>query len=103
VIALRLDGHEFSLHADADQLVATAGAGPATAGTGADTARTGAATAGAGPDPAGAAAAATVETDPATLAAVLWHGLSVEQAIAEGRLTIEGDQPAARSLLNRYR
>jgi DNA-binding HxlR family transcriptional regulator len=80
VIALRLDGHEFSLRADADQLVATAGAAPA-----------------------GAAATATVETDPATLAAVLWHGLSGEQAIAEGRLRIEGDQPAARSLLNRYR
>ena len=29
VIALRLDGHEFSLRADADQLVATAGAGAA--------------------------------------------------------------------------
>ena len=82
VIALRLDGHEFSLRADADQLVATAGA------------------AAAGADP---PAAATLETDPATLAAVLWHGLSVEQAIAEGRLAIEGDQPAARSLLNRYR
>jgi DNA-binding HxlR family transcriptional regulator len=84
VIALRLDGHEFSLRADADQLVATAGASAATAG-------------------AGATAAATVKTDPATLAAVLWHGLSVEQAIAEGRLVIEGDQPAAVSLLNRYR
>ena len=31
VIALRLDGHEFSLRADADQLVATAGAGAASA------------------------------------------------------------------------
>ena len=77
VIVLRLDGHEFSLRADADRLVAAAGSG--------------------------AAPAATVETDPATLSAVLWHGLDIDQAIAEGRLTIDGDQPAARSLLNRYR
>jgi DNA-binding HxlR family transcriptional regulator len=77
VIALHLDGHEFSLRADADRLVATAGAG--------------------------AAPAATVETDPATLSAVLWHGLDVDQAIAEGRLVIAGDQRAARSLLSGYR
>jgi DNA-binding HxlR family transcriptional regulator len=77
VIALRLDGHEFSLRVDADRLVATAGAG--------------------------AAAAATVETDPATLSAVLWHGVDVDQAVAEGRLVIGGDQRAARSLLSRYR
>jgi DNA-binding HxlR family transcriptional regulator len=76
VIALWLDGHEFSVRADADQLVATAGSGPP--------------------------AAATVETDPATLAAVLWHGLDLDRAVTEGRLTISGDQCAARSLLNRY-
>jgi hypothetical protein len=77
VIALRLDGSEFSLRVDADRLVATAGTGT---------------------DP-----AATVETDPGTLAAVLWHGLDIDQVIAEGRLAIDGDQAAARSLLNRYR
>jgi DNA-binding HxlR family transcriptional regulator len=77
VIALCLDGHEFLLQADADQLIATTGSG--------------------------APPAATVETDPGTLSAVLWHGLKIDQAIAEGRLAIGGDQPAARSLLNRYR
>jgi DNA-binding HxlR family transcriptional regulator len=77
VVALWLDGHEFSLRADADRLVATAGPG--------------------------AVRAATVETDPGTLSAVLWHGLDVDQAIAAGRLAIAGDQRAARSLLNRYR
>jgi DNA-binding HxlR family transcriptional regulator len=76
-IALRLDGHEFSLRADSDRLVAMAGSG--------------------------ARPVATVETDPGTLSAVLWHGLDVDQAIAEGRLAIDGDQPVARSLLNRYR
>jgi DNA-binding HxlR family transcriptional regulator len=91
VITLRLDGHEFSLHAGADRLVAAAGAGAATAGAGATTA---------GAD---TAPTATIETDPGTLSAVLWHGLDVDQAIADGRLTIGGDQPAARSLLNRYR
>ena len=76
VIALRLDGHEFSLRADADRLVATTGSGTAPA--------------------------ATVQTDPVTLSAVLWHGLDIDQAIADGRLTIDGDPRAARSLLNRY-
>ncbi|MFZ0388500.1 MAG: helix-turn-helix domain-containing protein [Solirubrobacteraceae bacterium] len=76
VIGLQLDGHEFSLRADAERLVATAG-----------------------PD---AASAATVETDPVTLAAVLWHGLDIDRAIREGRLAIGGDRRAARSLLNRY-
>jgi DNA-binding HxlR family transcriptional regulator len=76
VIALRLDGHAFSLRVDADRLVATAG--PA------------------------AAPAATVETDPATLAAVLWHGLDADRAVTEGRLMIDGDQRAARSLLKCY-
>jgi DNA-binding HxlR family transcriptional regulator len=75
VIGLRLDGHEFSLRADADRLVATAGSG--------------------------AAPTAVVETDPVTLSAVLWHGLDIDLAITDGRLTIAGDQRAARSLLNR--
>lgn len=77
VIALRLDGHEFSLQATTDRLIATTGSG--------------------------ALPAATVDTDPGTLSAVLWHGLEIDQAIAEGRLVIGGDQPEARSLLNRYR
>jgi DNA-binding HxlR family transcriptional regulator len=98
VIALRLDGSEFSLRVDADRLVATAGTGVVTAGAGAATAGPGAAMAGAGVAP-----EATIETDPGTLSAVLWHGLDIDQAIAEGRLAIDGDQPAARSLLNRYR
>jgi DNA-binding HxlR family transcriptional regulator len=77
VITLWLDGHEFSLHVDADRLVATAGSG--------------------------APAAATVETDSATLAAVLWHGLDLERTLTDGRLAIGGRDPrAARSLLKRY-
>jgi len=88
VIALRLDGHDFSLRADADQLVATAGSGGAPA---------------AAVETPGGAPAATVATDPATLSAVLWHGLDVDQAVAEGRLAIDGDQRAALALLNRYR
>jgi DNA-binding HxlR family transcriptional regulator len=76
VIALRLDGREYSLRADRDQLVATAGSV--------------------------AAPAATVQTDPVTLSAVLWHGLDIDQALADGRLAIDGDPRAARSLLNRY-
>lgn len=91
VVTLRLDGYEFSLRADAEWLVATTGPGAVPVATGAVPVAT------------GAAPAATVETDPATLSAVLWHGLDVDQAIAEGRLAIGGDQPAARSLLNRYR
>ena len=78
VITLRLDGSEFSLRVDADRLVATA-------------------------EPGDPSAAATIETGPGTLSAVLWHGLDVDQAIAEGRLAIDGDEPAARALLNRYR
>ena len=84
VITLRLNGHEFALRADADQLVAAAASGAPPSGS-------------------EAPPAATVETDTATLSAVLWHGLDIDQAIAEGRLAIGGDQPAARSLLNRYR
>jgi len=75
-IGLRLDGHEFSLRAEAERLVATAGPGA---------------------DP-----TATVETDPVTLSAVLWHGLELDRAITEGRLAIEGDQRAVRSLLQRF-
>ena len=77
VIALSLDGHAFSLEANAEQLVAR---------TGSDTA----------PE-------ATVETDPGTLSAVLWHGLDVDRAVSEGRLAIGGDQSAARALLHHYK
>jgi DNA-binding HxlR family transcriptional regulator len=37
---------------------------------------------------------ATIETDPATLAAVLWHGRSLTQALRSGALRIEGDRAA---------
>jgi DNA-binding HxlR family transcriptional regulator len=35
---------------------------------------------------------ATIETDPGTLATVLWHGRSVREARRAGDLTIEGDR-----------
>ena len=58
-IALWLDGHRSRCASDADRLLAR----PA-----ADDTR-----------------AAMVKTDPATLAAVLWHGLGIDRAVAEGR------------------
>jgi DNA-binding HxlR family transcriptional regulator len=39
--------------------------------------------------------AASIETDTATLAAVLWHGHPIEHAVADGALRIEGDPEAA--------
>jgi hypothetical protein len=35
---------------------------------------------------------ATIVTDPGTLAAVLWHGLPIADAVAEGSLSIEGSK-----------
>jgi DNA-binding HxlR family transcriptional regulator len=79
VVALRLGEREFELRPQPDWLGAAAAAAP------------------------GAAAAdATIETEPATLAAILWHGLSVDRAVADGRLRIGGDERLARSLLTRY-
>jgi DNA-binding HxlR family transcriptional regulator len=42
---------------------------------------------------------AMIETDPGTLAAVLWHGRGLEAARRAGDLTIEGDRRAAARLL----
>jgi len=41
------------------------------------------------PDPS-ADAALVIETDPGTLTALLWHGASPDDAIADGRLTLRG-------------
>jgi DNA-binding HxlR family transcriptional regulator len=42
---------------------------------------------------------AVIETDPGTLATVLWHGRGLEAARRAGDLTIEGDRRAAARLL----
>jgi len=76
-VALRLDGHEFELRPGTRQLGATAGRS--------------------------AAPLATLDTDAGTLAAVLWHGLDPDVAIAEGRLSIGGDDRLVRVLIDRYR
>jgi DNA-binding HxlR family transcriptional regulator len=44
---------------------------------------------------AGVAPAASIETDTATRAAVVWHGHPIERAVADGALRIEGDLEAA--------
>jgi DNA-binding HxlR family transcriptional regulator len=69
-VALRLDGHEFELRPGPRTLAARAGPS--------------------------AAARATIETDPGTLAAVLWHGLDLDRAVAGGDLTVDGDELLAR-------
>jgi DNA-binding HxlR family transcriptional regulator len=45
--------------------------------------------------PAGVTPAASLTTDTATLAAVVWHGHPIERAVSEGTLRIEGDPEAA--------
>jgi DNA-binding HxlR family transcriptional regulator len=45
--------------------------------------------------PAGVAPVASIETDTATLAAVLWHGHPIERAVSEGVLRVNGDWEAA--------
>jgi ubiquinone biosynthesis protein UbiJ len=47
-------------------------------------------------------AAATIATDTATLVAVLWHGRSLNDAIATGSLSIDGDHAAAQQLLDSF-
>jgi DNA-binding HxlR family transcriptional regulator len=47
-------------------------------------------------------AVATIATDTATLAAVLWHGRVLDEAIATGSLCIDGDRAAARRLLGTF-
>jgi DNA-binding HxlR family transcriptional regulator len=76
-LALRLDGHDFELRPGANRLAAAAGGS--------------------------AAPRATIETDAGTLAAVLWHGLDLERAVADGRVSIAGDDRLVRALIERYR
>ena len=76
-VAMRLDGHEFELRPGAQRLAAAAGSS--------------------------AAPQATMETDSGTLAAVLWHGLDLDRAIADRRVTIDGDERLVRTLIERYR
>ena len=45
--------------------------------------------------PAGVTPVASIETDTATLAAVVWHGHPLARAVAEGALRIQGDREAA--------
>jgi DNA-binding HxlR family transcriptional regulator len=45
--------------------------------------------------PAGVTPAASIQTDTATLAAVVWHGHPIERAVSEGALRIDGDPQAA--------
>jgi DNA-binding HxlR family transcriptional regulator len=48
-----------------------------------------------GHPPAGMTPVAVIETDTATLAAVVWHGHPLERAISEGALRVQGDREAA--------
>jgi DNA-binding HxlR family transcriptional regulator len=48
-----------------------------------------------GPAPAGVTPVASIKTDLATLAAVVWHGHPLERAIGEGALRVDGDPDAA--------
>ena len=45
---------------------------------------------------------ATIEADPATLGAVLWHGRRLSAAERSGDVTIVGDRPAAKRLLESF-
>jgi len=40
-----------------------------------------------------------IDTDPGTLARVLWHGRKITAALRSGDLRIEGDRSAARRFL----
>jgi DNA-binding HxlR family transcriptional regulator len=44
---------------------------------------------------AGVTPAASIQTDTATLAAVVWHGHPIETAVGEGTLAVQGDPEAA--------
>ena len=72
-LELRLDGERFRAHVAGGRL---------------DVAR------GAADDP-----VAVIETDPATLARVLWHGRKLAAALRAGDVRIEGDTAAARRFL----
>ena len=43
-----------------------------------------------------------IETDPGTLAAMLWHGLAVEEAMTAGTLAFSGDRRALRRFLRLF-
>jgi DNA-binding HxlR family transcriptional regulator len=45
---------------------------------------------------------ATIETDAGTLASVLWHGRSLDEARRSGALTVSGDQEAVTHLLRLF-
>lgn len=47
-------------------------------------------------------AVATIATDTGTLVAVLWHGRVLDEAIATGSLSIDGDRAAAHRLLGSF-
>jgi DNA-binding HxlR family transcriptional regulator len=76
-VAMTLDGHRFELRAGVRGLVARAGSCPAPQ--------------------------ATIETDPGTLAAILWHDLDLDRALADGSVSIGGDERLVRALIDRYR
>jgi hypothetical protein len=44
----------------------------------------------------------SVLTEPATLAALLWHGLGLEEAEASGQVGIEGDRAAVERFLTLF-
>ena len=46
--------------------------------------------------------AVSLETDPGTLAALLWHGGSESEALAAGSLRIEGSKREARRFLRMF-
>lgn len=73
---LRLDGQTFCARVSAGRLDVARGAADA-------------------PD-------VTIDTQPATLAAVLWHGRSLADATTAGELTIAGSRAAARSFLRLF-
>ena len=43
-----------------------------------------------------------IETDPVTLAGVLWHGRSLAQATRRRAITLDGDRAAAESFLRLF-
>jgi DNA-binding HxlR family transcriptional regulator len=45
---------------------------------------------------------ATIETDPATLATVLWHGRRLTEALRAGDMKIEGNRPAVTRFLGLF-
>lgn len=76
VYELTLNGQPFTLNLAAGRLAVTRGRPPA-----------------------GVTPAAGIDTDTATLAAVLWHGHPIERAVGEGALHIAGDAEAAHDLV----